>query len=536
MSLLSKNRSVRNRIFLAFLSITLLSSFCYMYYGYVVNSNSLVNGLDKRLLVATVTIDQLLPPDFIDRCMGDGPPLTDKEKDSVMRSILQLRDNSEMAILYAMTEDTKTGQIIMPIATDEAKPENGKSPKDGVGVVYHDPWPGIVETLQDGKTRFDEGEDDYGNTRSAYLRRYTRLGRPYVLGADINITDVRSVKLTAFSTFFLIAVLTLVSAAVAGWYLSKRISRPIQRLSHYTNEWSRSGFSPDMRIPEDMLPTDEHCHDENALLAADIDSMRDALSAHLSRLQAVMEQKERVEGELRIAGSIQQSYLPQHFGNNPAVDGFATLIPAKNVGGDLFDYKELDDTHVFFALGDVTGKGVPAALFMTVVLALLRAGVRQMDSLKEIMDWTNACIEENNPDCTFVTLFIGVLDTQTGRLLYCNGGHNPPILQHADGSADYIPNADNPIVGIMPDISYNLHEMRLEPGERLIVYSDGVTEAMNIRNECYGDESFLQAVTKIPLDASARRVAESIVEEVRHFAGQCDQSDDITILVLNRKP
>lgn len=535
MSFSSKNFSVRNRIFLAFLSITLVSSLCYMYRGYMVNSSALINGLDKRLLVATVTIDQLLPTDFIDRCMGDGPPLTDEEKESVMASIVQLRDNSEMRYLYAMAEDTKTGRILAPVSTAEAEVKDGKTLKDGVGAVYHDPWPGIVETFRDGKTRFDNGADDYGYTRSAYLRRFTPLGRPYVIGADIDYNEVRTVKFAAFITFFFIAAVTLLATAVAGWFLSQRISLPIRRLSRYTNDWSRSGFSPEMRIPPELLPVDEHCRNENALLAADIDSMRDTLNAHISKLKTITEQKERVESELRIAGDIQQSYLPHHFGKNPAVDGFATLIPAKDVGGDLFDYKELDDGHVFFALGDVTGKGVSAALFMTVVLALLRAALRQTDSLEEAVRWMNDCIVDNNPDSTFVTLFIGLFDTKSGKLFYCNGGHISPILQRSDGSATYIPRADNPVVGILPDVTFRLHEMRLEPGERLIVYSDGITEAMNERRECYGTERFLQAVASIPLDVSSRMAAESIVDAVQLFSNHCEQSDDITILILNRR-
>ena len=264
----------------------------------------------------------------------------------------------------------------------------------------------------------------------------------------------------------------------------------------------------------------------NAMLA----SIQEA-SHELARTQSA---QERIQAELAVARQVQMSLLPVRFPPSPelpAVELHATLQPAREVGGDLYDFFAIDASHFFFVVGDVSSKGVPAALFMAITKALFPLVARSGSTSGSIVTKLNAELIRNNPTCMFVTLLCGVLELSTGRLVYTNAGHNPPMLIRNSGEVVLLDERNGPLVGAMPDRVYSSSELMLGSGDRLLLYTDGVTEAMNERHEVFSEERLYDVGKRHPA-ASPRELVEQVIREVNLFVGQAEPSDDITLLAL----
>jgi sigma-B regulation protein RsbU (phosphoserine phosphatase) len=266
-------------------------------------------------------------------------------------------------------------------------------------------------------------------------------------------------------------------------------------------------------------------------------TIRKALSI-VGQLRAADATKARlaaVEQELGMAARIQQSLLPETFPPFPERHDFelhAEMVPAKEVGGDLFDFSLMDGHRLAFVVGDVSGKGVPAAIFMSMTQTLLRGATRQRLSPGECLEHVNQTLAPNNPRSMFVTLFYGVLDLRTGELEFANGGHNPPYLFSCCGNVRVLPSSGSGvIVGAIEDMRYETERCTLAPGESILVFTDGVTEANNVAEEFYGEER-LERFLGGHSSATARQLVSGLQATVREFAGAASQSDDITVLAL----
>lgn len=258
------------------------------------------------------------------------------------------------------------------------------------------------------------------------------------------------------------------------------------------------------------------------------------------RTQRMTLTKAGLEGELRVASGVQMSMIPKLYPAFPTVpwlDVYGYLKPAKSVGGDLYDYL-IRDGRLYFCIGDVSGKGVPASLFMMVVLALFRSISHYSNDPEKIMRELNDTITKGNTQCMFCTMFIGVLDLATGKLDYCNGGHNPPILRRVDDKAgvhvDYIKPHSNIAVGMMEGFEYMGESIKLRPTEAIFLYTDGVTEAENHSHDLFGEDATLAALADARAHdiRSARDFINHVAAAVERHAGGADQSDDITMLIV----
>lgn len=244
--------------------------------------------------------------------------------------------------------------------------------------------------------------------------------------------------------------------------------------------------------------------------------------------------KEQIEHELTVARTIQMSMVPKVFPVPPDVqeiEVFASLESAKEVGGDLYDFFYIDDHHFCFVIGDVSGKGVPASLFMAVTKTLIQAKAGVGISAAEILYHTNNELCRGNDESMFVTLFCGILDIRTGAVEFCNAGHNKPYCQRADGSYQALNPQKGIALGIMEDFPFSNETMLLAPGEGIVIYTDGVTEAMDISNHMFSDERLENCLAKVG-KASSKEITAAIVSEVKTFVNGAPQSDDITILAL----
>src|SRR5499426_948711 len=278
--------------------------------------------------------------------------------------------------------------------------------------------------------------------------------------------------------------------------------------------------------------------DQEAFNEAD-ESLLDGLSAHITvaleraRLIEAYIEKERMEEALKLAHDIQMSMLPKIFPPFPErreFDLLATIAPAKEVGGDLYDFFFNDDDHLCFAIGDVSGKGVPASLFMAVTKTLFRATARTCSTPGEILARLNIEICRDNESCMFVTLFCGILNIRTGQVDYSNGGHNLPYYLHHDGVSP-LKNAVGGALGLVEQSPYASGWMVLAPGEALLLYTDGVTEAIDLSETLYSDQRLAQFL-ETNRRSAPRQIIGDLVSDVRQFAGAAPQSDDITVLAL----
>ncbi len=248
------------------------------------------------------------------------------------------------------------------------------------------------------------------------------------------------------------------------------------------------------------------------------------------RLQTVSAEKERIGSELRIASNIQNGMLPKTFPPYPDLEEltlYGSLTSAKEVGGDLYDFS-VRDQKLFYCIGDVSGKGVPASLVMAVTRSLFRSVSSRIDNPSEIISQMNNAMSEMNENAMFVTLFIGVFDLYTGSLAYCNAGHCAPVL--LGGEITLIAVDANIPVGIMPDWQFSSQQTYIKPGQTLFLYTDGLTEAENSKLEQFGEERMLKALAQT--DTAPHPLIEGIKQVVHNFVGTAEQNDDLTMLAI----
>jgi phosphoserine phosphatase RsbU/P len=258
---------------------------------------------------------------------------------------------------------------------------------------------------------------------------------------------------------------------------------------------------------------------------------------HLEVMKGALRSRDElvaVQRDLATAARIQQSLLPSTFPPFPLrheIDIHAEMITAKNVGGDFYDFYFLDDDRLAFAIGDVSGKGIPAAIYMAVCRTLLKATAHQVAHPGEVLRRVNALLIPESEATTFVTIFYGILNTRTGEIQYSNGGHNSPVLVRGDGEVVQIPMTDGFLVGKIEHQDYDARKIQLGKGDTLFLYTDGVTEAMDSDMNMFEDER-LAAYLRLSKGSSARDLTRGSIAAVKAFTGNAQQSDDITVLAL----
>ena len=258
---------------------------------------------------------------------------------------------------------------------------------------------------------------------------------------------------------------------------------------------------------------------------------------YVHQMQHEHSQLESLKGDLAIASEIQQAILPRKFPPFPEsvnlLDIAASMQAAKDVGGDFYDFFRIDDDRIGFVIADVSGKGIPAAIFMAVSRTLIRAiGVRGESTAKCITE-ANRMLANESVDCMFVTVFYGIYELKTGAINYCNAGHNPPYVVKRNGQVDPLPMSQDPMAGAIEGIEYHESSFQLEQGDALVLFTDGVTEAMNTNFEEFGEERLEDTLEEVALH-NCQQIVEAIKADVKAFAGEAEQSDDITILALKR--
>ena len=258
---------------------------------------------------------------------------------------------------------------------------------------------------------------------------------------------------------------------------------------------------------------------------------------YIRQTQREHAQLEDLKGDLAVAGEIQQAILPRVFPPFPenidVMDLAALMTPAKDVGGDFYDFFRIDPEHIGVVMADVSGKGIPAAIFMAVSRTLIRAIGTQGLTPEECINKANELLCMESANNMFVTVFYGIYNVKAGELRYCNGGHNAPCIIHSDGRTELMKVEPNFIVGALGGMTYKGEKTTLEKGETLLLYTDGVTEAVNPSMEEYGEQRMIDTLSTQTAH-TCRETIDGLLQSVRDFAGEAEQSDDITILALKR--
>lgn len=276
----------------------------------------------------------------------------------------------------------------------------------------------------------------------------------------------------------------------------------------------------------------------------DLDDLSRTIEKAIEQVRYIREsqqehnQLESIKNDLAIAGEIQQTILPRSFPPFPelteVVDIYASMTPAKDVGGDFYDFFQIDDERIGLVIADVSGKGVPASLFMAVSRTLLRATALRGVSSAECLTYANRLLCKESLDSMFVTVFYGIYHYKTGMMDYTNAGHNPPYLLRGGRTVECLPVASNFVVGVFDDIEFESNTLTFGIGDTLLLYTDGVTEAFNDKREQFSESNLQDILASMHESSSAKEVVTSVLQSVKTFSGDYPQSDDITLLSLQR--
>lgn len=336
-------------------------------------------------------------------------------------------------------------------------------------------------------------------------------------------------KLFLYTMFIGISGVILLALVVI--LFSAQITKPLRRLTLTANEIGAGNFNVEIHEGQSTK--------EISMLGNALGRMQSELKAYIQNLEITTTAKERIESELQIAHDIQQGMIPKIFPPFPErqdIDIYALLVPARQVGGDLYDFFFLDDETLCFAIGDVSDKGVPASLMMAITITLYRAKSGLGKEISELVNSINRDISKDNANFMFITFFTGILNLRTGELQYCNAGHNYPLLLRKDGSLETLAETHGIPLGINIDQKYKSGTVVLEKNETLVLFTDGITEAISVNGNFYSDERLENLVRNRCKGLDPRQMTEIIMEDVSEFAKTPERSDDITLLVLSYFP
>ncbi len=360
---------------------------------------------------------------------------------------------------------------------------------------------------------------------------YARIPSPgWSLGAVFPKKELLAELISLHQRIALLAAGGLILLLLVSWLVAQSIARPLRRMAAATGKVAHGDLDVDF--------SDIRREDEVGQLARSFTSMAQDLKKYIKDLTETTAAKQRIESELSIAADIQRSMLPSVFPAFPHRDEFdiyAVMHPAKEVGGDFYDFFFLDEDHLCLVIGDVSGKGVPAALFMTVTKYLIEATAGIDEAPDQILSRVNRHLALNNESCMFVTVFMGILNVKTGAFVYANGGHNPPLLWDQDDAPSFLKRPGGPVVGIMDDAEFTMDRLTFKAGTVLLAYTDGVTEAFSAEGAAFSDERLLKVVTSVR-EKSVKEVTEALLADISSFCVGAPQADDITVLALEFGP
>ena len=321
----------------------------------------------------------------------------------------------------------------------------------------------------------------------------------------------------------------LIAVFGQGVYLNRVLLRPIKDITEEAGRFAEENVPAQLK-----LSTIIKNEDEIGQLAQSIDRMEEQVSQYVEDLTRVTAEKERINAELDMANRIQTAMLPHIFPPFPdrqEFDLYATMTPAKAVGGDFYDFFLIDDDHLGLVMADVSGKGIPAALYMMISKTILQSCAMLGRSAAETLSKTNEALSSNNQEEMFVTVWLGILEISTGKLICSNAGHEYPVMMEPGGNFEMIRDKHGLVIGAMEGIQYSEYELQMKPGSKLFLYTDGLPEAADKDLHMFGTKRMVQALNTT-CDCPPEQVLEKMSGAVSEFVKDAEQFDDLTMMCL----
>lgn len=463
----------------------------------------------------------------------------------------KVKDSSEIEYLYAIyfddisdlhslhyainaktQEELSSGKPLSELYTYMGKPcEEG---------AFHN------DTLKILRDAVNNGERDTG-TLTGYSDGYGHMLNGYrvVFDSHDNAVGLICVEIdinrinTELKHYLRMVILTasLLTVLIVLLYLfntERHLVKPIEKIAEGSDDFVRkmqAHVEPEELVYEKVSIKSGS---ELQMLEENFKSLAESVAAYMTNLKLATAEKERIGAELELANKIQAAMLPHTFPPYPdrtEFDIFAAMEPAREVGGDFYDFFLIDEDHLCLVMADVSGKGVPAALFMMISKTILQSCAMLGKSAAEILEKTNAALSCNNQVQMFVTVWLGILEISTGRLTCANAGHEYPAIKRKDGSFELYKDKHGFVIGGMPGMRYKEYTLELQPGDMLFQYTDGVPEASNASDEMFGTERMLAALNSDP-NCDPEKLLSNVRRSVADFVSDAEQFDDLTMMCI----
>ncbi len=457
----------------------------------------------------------------------------DDDYNQTREMMMKIVESEDCQAIYVAKVDLETNERVY-IYNASQNPDDVNIYKIGYRYSLNDNFRDIYDTiLAEEETSSNSSYTGYDKSFGSYTHSIypIRDGDNViaVIGVVKSMSRLDSARHNYISRILLIElILAIITGVVWIIFMRKTIVIPIQNVSDAAEnmvEHLEDGTAPEIIVKR---------NDEIKQLADSFTMMYSEIGEYINKLGEVTAEKERIGAELDVAAKIQTSMLPcifPAFPNIPEIDIYATMDPAKEVGGDFYDFFMVDDHHLAFVVADVSGKGVPAALFMVIGKTLIKDHTEMSDDLGEVFTKVNNILCSSNSEEMFITAFEGVLNIRTGELRYVNAGHETPFICRKNGKYEPFKVKNGFVLAGMEGIKYKGGSLQLEPGDKIFQYSDGVPEATNIDLEQYGMNR-LGKVLANNSNESPTNLLGLVKADVDSFVGNAEQFDDITMLCL----
>ena len=486
--------------------------------------------------------------DDLARCIETGEKSENFEE--TQQILNRIKENYDIHYIYMVrplnTEQTDNMMDVMAGITAQEKAENEAFYSVTLGGLTGDYYtPEVAGNYLKGMQKedvsfFSTDTTEFGRDFTGMLPIRDSAGQPVaLLCVDISMNEIRRVWIQYVLTLIgAIILLSALAMTIMYSWLKKRVILPVQRLKEVSEKIVSSSRETD--DPQELILADPEIHtgDEMEVLAVALSDMFADMKLYMTDLLKVTKEKERIGAELNVATQIQADMLPRIFPPFPdrsEFDIYATMQPAKEVGGDFYDFFMLDEDHLGLVMADVSGKGVPAALFMVIAKTLLKNRAQMGGSPAEVLAYVNEQLCEGNDAELFVTVWFAILELSTGKGIAANAGHEHPVLRRSGGDYELVVYRHSPSVATLPGIRFREHEFELHPGDRVFVYTDGVPEAINVKEEDYGSDRMLAALNSCPPDTPMKETLRLVREDLDRFAGEMPQFDDVTMMAIDYK-
>lgn len=452
--------------------------------------------------------------------------------EEVRQLLLKAKQSMGLKYFYVVVPEAER----MVYVWDGADPE-----KDTVSdLLDHDDYYGGGKELMHAafakdapRTILVTRNEEYGYLASAYVAILDKTGAPVALASvDISM-DMVDGQINRMIALSLVLSLIVMSLCITGYYfyLRRMVIKPLDTLAGAARSFTSERERGEGLVMDKIRITSQ---DEVGELYRAMSKMELDMTSYLENLRKVTAERERVGAELNVATQIQTDMLPSIFPAFPDrrdFDIYATMTPAREVGGDFYDFFLVDDTHLAMVIADVSGKGVPAALFMVIAKTLIKNRTLVGGTPAQILADVNNQLCEGNAAQLFVTVWIGILDLTTGKGIAANAGHEHPTLRRAGGAFELVEYRHSPAVATMAGLRFREHEFEMRPGDTLFVYTDGVPEATDATPELFGNERMLKALNGAK-DRPLKELLYAVKADIDVFVAGAPQFDDITMLAM----